>query len=247
MGITNRSFSASPVRSKHSQTINSNNNFILNNSIFFYFVLSKKASLSFSNQDTQAMLNQLLPNMNTNHIKINDSFPYNSHLKTSNSFDSESISTTKRPSRKKSSNETDYPLTRTYPQASSVIHIITPNLHLSSSSSILANPVLLTPDAFLNSPTNTSRCEQPHLKKDMLHNLLVNRTGSLTQVTAPVVMPIQPKAVNQNTILNKIHQRAHSSSISTSTSSSSSCFSCMNSIDQTDKGTTSISVTKSSK
>ncbi len=117
--------------------------------------------MSLSSQDNQSILHKLLPNASSpikfglnNKKFMSLSIP--PKIKGSTSFNSEpNENSDHNKSLNSSSSNT---VNSNNIQDSAIIQIVTPNLQLTSSSStVLANPVLLTPDAFINSPTNSNR------------------------------------------------------------------------------------------
>lgn len=127
-----------------------------------------------------------------------------------------------------------------FAEDSAIIQIVTPPIGTNAYS----GPILMTPDAFINSPT-TRKASEPNQKLDILqsflnnstnsapsqstNNLLSSRASSLTQVTNPVQ---ELKQHNSLTKLNGTQKILHKIRTDSSSSSSSSSSSDM---DQEDK------------
>ncbi|CAF0712129.1 unnamed protein product [Brachionus calyciflorus] len=128
---------------------------------------------------------------------------------------------------------------------SAIIQIVTPPIMVNT----FPPPILMTPDAFINSP-NTRKSSEPaaQQKIEMLQNLLSSsttsapgvsnllssRTSSLTQVTNPVQELKTHSSLTKLNGSHKLKNRTHSSSSSSTTSSSSSSSSSSD-MDQDDK------------
>ena len=171
--------------------------------------------MSLSSQDNQSILHKLLPNASspikfglTNKKFMSLSIP--PKIKGSTSFNAELSDNL---DHNKSLNSSSSTVNNNNIQDSAIIQIVTPNLQLtSSSSSVLANPVLLTPDAFINSPTNSNRSnsrsannidpqqqQQTSIKNDILQSLLINS-----------VSPSSSTQSNSNTASNLMSSRTSS-------------------------------------
>ena len=205
--------------------------------------------MSFASQDTQAILQQLLPNSTSFHqMKSSDSSItlqnniYANYLKTSMSFDSELKQLARNTSNEnKSVHETGWPLTKRYP-------------HESADLILLNNPVLLPPDAFTNNSIGRNRDKNgmneqtavsPELNKS---NTLKQSTGRLESLEKPQVslsLPISNNtSSNNNRRKSKDNCHTYRSSSSCSATSASSSSSYFNSMGPTCKEIASLTIAR---
>lgn len=141
-------------------------------------------------------------------------------------------------SQKKESEEKKPDQEGKFAEDSAIIQIVTPPIGANTYS----GPILMTPDAFINSPT-TRKSSEPNQKLDILqnflnsstnsgpsqssNNLLSSRASSLTQVTNPI------QELKQNSSLSKLN--GNQKALAKVRSDSSSDSSSSSDMDQDDK------------